>query len=678
MGTDPIRIRLFCLGHFRAERDGSPLDEQEGVQRKPLTLLKTLIALGGRNVPEDQLIESVWPEADGDAAHRSFSSTLHRLRAMLGKEALPLRQKQLTLDARQVWCDLLAFEAALAEADAASTAGEPAGVASAIERAVALYRGPFLEGEFDPPDILSTRERLHGRFLRALREGGALLERSAQSAGAIRLYQKGIEVDPVAEDLYQWLIRLYRQGGSTAEAEAVYQRLRRNLEAQGGIAPSAETEGARRAINPQLPERKTEATTNGEESTVPTAPAWVETVVPHGGEVHSLAVLPLTNMSGDRALDYFSDGLAEDLITDLSQYAQLAVVARNSSFQYKGRAVDVRQVGRDLGVRYVLEGSVRAGEEKDRLRITFQLADTATGSHLWAERFDRTLEDVFTLQMEIVDRVAVALDQKLVGGDRVLTWRRSSKSYESFKLFRRGLELTLQYSRYVHSEAIRLLAEATTIDPGFTMAWGILGWQYLIAYEYGWSEDRDQDLEHASECAHQALAINPADPFGHQLLARIACDQEDYEEAIRESRISAETEPGDPFGWVAYGSLLGRAGDPARGVEATQRGIALYPARWAVADLVLGMNYLMLEKCEQAIESLRKAIPLYRSSNAVALLAVAYVETGQLEAARALVPEILTRDPYFDPSTNLLVTGNRVKGYAERVIKALRAAGLKC
>jgi DNA-binding SARP family transcriptional activator len=235
-------IRVYCLGHFRVEKDGAPLDGASRAQRKPLDLLKTLIALGGENVPEQQITDALWPDSDGDAAKQNFRTTLHRLRALIGPDALPLTRGSLSLDARLVWSDVHELAGHLQRAEGFLDSADASGAGQPALQAAALYTGPFLDGEFEPPEILTTREKLHGRFLRVLSEAGRALEKAGQPGEAIRLYQKGMEADPIAEELAQALMRAQLKEGRPSEAAAVYQRLRRSLEAQGPIAPSAETE----------------------------------------------------------------------------------------------------------------------------------------------------------------------------------------------------------------------------------------------------------------------------------------------------------------------------------------------------------------------------------------------------------------------------------------------------
>jgi TolB-like protein len=668
--TASAPIRIFCLGHFRLERGGEGADAPFALARKPLELLKTLIALGGENVPEQQLTDSVWPDLDGDAAHGAFASTLHRLRQVLGGEALTLRQRQLTLDANHVWCDCRELALAFGEAEAALDMGDSSAAGKALDEVLALYRGPFLEGEFDPPEILVARDRLHGRMLRALREAAGLLERNGERDAAIRLYQKGAEADPIAEELVQPLLRLLQREGRASEAEAVYQRLRRNLEAQGGIAPSAETEAVRRA-----PTRSTvhvEPAARSENTT-----AAVETIpLP---EKPSLAVLPLTNMSGDPTLDYFSDGLAEDLITDLSQYAQLSVVARNSSFAYRGRAVDVREIGRDLGVGYVLEGSVRESEEKDRVRITFQLADAASGAHIWAERYDRELKDVFALQEEIVDKVTLAIDVRLAEGEHMIGRRRSTRSFEAYKAVRRAIECFELRTPEQNDQALRLVPQALAIDPNYSYAWGLLAHCHITPVNAGWSADPERDLAGAEDYAKKALALEPHQADSMLAMGNLHQLRGNFEEALHWARQAVEFNPRHAPATAFVGTVLIYSGDVPGGLSWMEKGLAMspQPAAWMYAHA--GTGYLLIGQPGKAMQFLRQSLmraPGYLLP-AVLMILVQH-ESGNTKDAAERFADVLRVSPRFsEEMLNGMLSRVRDSGFRARVRGALHAAGMK-
>jgi len=242
------RLRVYTLGRFVVEVDGEPLRFSARTKRKPLELLKVLVALGGSEAAVARLAEALWPDADGDRAYGAFSITLNRTRKLVGRDALVLRGARLSLDPQQCWVDVLAFGDWLEQAS--RHAGERAAAAAweALEQALALYRGAFLEGEFDLPEILSAREKWHGLFLRHVKRFGEFFAEAGEPGRAIELYQRGIEVDDLAEELYQRLMGCLAKAGRLAEALAVYQRCHETLRAAFAVEPAPETRAVHEAL----------------------------------------------------------------------------------------------------------------------------------------------------------------------------------------------------------------------------------------------------------------------------------------------------------------------------------------------------------------------------------------------------------------------------------------------
>jgi TolB-like protein/Tfp pilus assembly protein PilF len=223
----------------------------------------------------------------------------------------------------------------------------------------------------------------------------------------------------------------------------------------------------------------------------------------------SIAVLPFQNMSGDPEQEYFADGIVEDIITALSRFRQLFVIARNSSFTYKGRAVDVKQIGRELGVRYVLEGSVR--KAGNRLRITGQLVDALTGAHLWADRFDGGLEDIFDLQDQVTMSVVGAIAPKLDQAEIERAKRKPTENLDAYDYYLRGMASYHQWTREGISEALRLFYRAIELDPDFASAYGMAAFCYTRRKAHGWMTDRDQEIAEMSRLAWRAVELGKDD-----------------------------------------------------------------------------------------------------------------------------------------------------------------------
>ena len=232
----------------------------------------------------------------------------------------------------------------------------------------------------------------------------------------------------------------------------------------------------------------------------------------------SLAVLPFKNMSEDAQQDYFSDGFTDTLITDLAQLRQLVVIARNSTFTYKGKAVDVRQVGQELGVRYILEGSVQRAE--GRVRINTQLVDAGTGKHLWATRFDRPFDDIFAVQDTITRKIVAALDVELVEGEQARVWRRTTESPEAYDVFLQGREHALRFTKQDTASARALYTQALTLAPKFAAAMSELGWTYLVDADL-WGVSPDESWEKMRGAAESAIALDDTLGEGYSVLEAV-------------------------------------------------------------------------------------------------------------------------------------------------------------
>jgi LuxR family transcriptional regulator, maltose regulon positive regulatory protein len=246
----PWNLKVFTLGRFELLKEDKPIPSSRKIQQKPLMMLKVMIALGGKGVKEEQLSDILWAEADGDDAHNSFITTQHRLRQLIGYEnAIQHKEGQLTLDDRQCWVDVWAFEWLLGQAEAEKKRGAAENAVQCIEKAIHLYKGPFLADEIDQSWIISTRERCRSRFIRSLTWLGHYWQDQEEWEKAIVSYQRGLEIDDVAEDLYQQLMICFRELGRQAEALSVYQRCRKALSGILGIAPSPKTEAIFRSLS---------------------------------------------------------------------------------------------------------------------------------------------------------------------------------------------------------------------------------------------------------------------------------------------------------------------------------------------------------------------------------------------------------------------------------------------
>jgi TolB-like protein/tetratricopeptide (TPR) repeat protein len=271
----------------------------------------------------------------------------------------------------------------------------------------------------------------------------------------------------------------------------------------------------------------------------------------------AIAVLPFANMSGEAEQEYFSDGISEDIITALSRLRWFLVIARNSSFVYKGRAVHIRQVAEELGVRYVVDGSVR--KSGDRVRITAQLNDVTTGSHIWAERYDRALTDVFTVQDEITDSIAASIQPQLYAAESFRAQRKPPDNMDAWDLVMRALSHYWRVTREDHLVAQALLEKAIAIDPGYGQALGVLASSYAFSSHMGWM-DMAAALPNAERVARAAIGADSEDAWAHAALGHVYLFQRRFDDSLAEFELALRLNPNFALAHGYYGLSLSYSG----------------------------------------------------------------------------------------------------------------------
>jgi adenylate cyclase len=284
----------------------------------------------------------------------------------------------------------------------------------------------------------------------------------------------------------------------------------------------------------------------------------------------SIAVLPFTNMSGDRDQEYFSDGITDDLITDLSRGPDIFVIARTSAFTYKGKPVKVQEVGRELGVKYVLEGSVR--KAGDRIRIDTQLVDATTGADLWAERYDRPLQDIFSLQDDIVQRIVTTLNLQLtLWKEHGILARKRSHNLDAYDDFLRGWEYAWRFTKEGNAKARQMFEKAIELDPNYADAYRSLGFTYWFAWVNQWSQN-SHALDRALQLSQQAVALDESLPEAHIVLSYTYMSERQYDQAITEAERAIALDPNSGSGYGSMASALANSGKPAEALAA--RGVS--------------------------------------------------------------------------------------------------------
>jgi adenylate cyclase len=416
-----------------------------------------------------------------------------------------------------------------------------------------------------------------------------------------------------------------------------------------------------------------------EENALPVASAVP--AAPQLPDKPSIAVLAFTNMSGDPTQEYFSDGITEDIITGLSRFSELFVIARNSSFQYKGKSPDIRQVGRELGVRYVLEGSIRRAG--DRVRISAQLIDAVTGAHRWAERYDRELKDVFAVQDEVSRAVVATLVAHVNKAEAERTLLKPPATWTAYDFFMRASDIYSSKWRSSYNaadvyDARQLLERSISLDPSYARAYATLSHTHLLAWLFRLDEDylSPAALERAHRLAWRAVQLDPNLPIGHASLGMVMTFEGQHEQSIAAFEKATALNP-NYTDWRFCMALV-RAGDPARAVQVLETHMRYDPFYVPSVPLTLGIARYYLKEYSEALPPLREFTS--RSPNVSQghiWLAANLAQLGRLDAARAEAAEALRIDPKYtiDGTARRLALNKRPED-TEHFFDGLRKAGL--
>ncbi len=389
----------------------------------------------------------------------------------------------------------------------------------------------------------------------------------------------------------------------------------------------------------------------------------------------SIAVLPFTNMSGDPEQEFLADGLAEDIITALSKISEMFVIARNSTFAYKGKSPDIRQVAEELGVRSVLEGSIRRAG--NRVRITAQLIDAESGSHLWAERYDRQVVDIFDLQDEITQEIVTALEVKMTKGEQIRVRRRQTNNLDAWDAYVRALSHLIRFTREDNAMAQELGTRAANLDPDFAAAHTLLAFTHQADARLGWAQSSAEALELGVNAALRALAIDENDADAHAMLGTLRAMQHRYDEGLEAGRRAIKLAPSaaDHYVWSAVTlNLVGRAEEAVNLIEKAMRLSPFYP------DYYLGIiaqSYRLLGRFDDAIAADKERLAR-NPGNAFSdfRLAAVYSELGREEDAKFHVQEALRKNPHFSLELVRQTDPYADEGEMEHYLELLRKAGV--
>jgi adenylate cyclase len=389
----------------------------------------------------------------------------------------------------------------------------------------------------------------------------------------------------------------------------------------------------------------------------------------------SIAVLPFTNMSGDPAQDYFADGITEDLTTDLSRIFGLFVVARNSSFAYKGRSVDLRTVSQELGVRYVLEGSVR--RVGDQIRINAQLIDGNSGGHLWAERFDGTMANVFALQDDVNRKIVAALEVSLTAADEKRLVQPETTSPEAYDLLLRGFEQLNRFSRDSIAEARGLFTRAATLDPNYARAYANIAQTYAVEVNRNWAQDRERSTRLGLEFAEKALALDDSIPQIYLTRSTLYLSQRKHQAALEAAQRTIEMHPNYADGYASLAFIQSFSGQLEASLEYLDRSRKINPLSTGIYLEIEGRVLFLLERYADALSILEDAIQRNPAVDRIHLiLAATYAELGRLDDASWSVEEALSINPDISLEKERRGANYMHASDLDHYIEALRKAGV--
>ena len=392
-------------------------------------------------------------------------------------------------------------------------------------------------------------------------------------------------------------------------------------------------------------------------------------------EKPSIAVLPFDNLSGEADQEYLADGLTDEIITVLSKVPNLFVIARHSTFTYKGKAVSVKQVAEEQGVRYVLEGSVR--RSGDRIRINARMIDALTGHLIWAERYDREFKDVFALQDDITQNIMIALQVELTGGEELRLLHTRAGSPEAFEYLQKSRVHYYRYNKEDNAIARQLAARAARISPDNPVLWTWMAWYDFNDSRFGWSADPEASFNRAAELARKAYALDPSNSGTNRLLGALSLFHGRHDEAISYARKAVELAPSNARELATLAWILCYSGYPEEAIPLLQKAIRLSPYHPAWFTAVLGLAYMMTEDYDQAIAAHahlleRKSLLQFAYSRLAGINAI----LGNGEKAREYAAALLRIKPNFTIQEWAKSLPYKNPDDLERELSALRLAGL--
>jgi TolB-like protein len=623
------RIHLTLFGGFEAKRlEGGKVSLPT---RKAEALLAILACRMGESQLRERLIALLWGDRSDQQARHSLSQTLSSIRAACDVGPLFVTDGEaVALHPQSVEGDVVEFRH---KADSDSIAE--------LRRATELYRGPLLEG-FRLRDagfeewLVVERARLHEQAIRALTALARLQLADGDNDGAAAALSCALALDPLAEDIHRRLVRLHLDRGAYNAVIRQYRQCSDILKRELGTAPEPATTAlyheALRAAGQadEQPRRPAQATPaggmpNGRQS--PVEADWAD-------DRPSIAVLPFVNMSDAVEQRYFSDGITEDIITELSRFRELFVVARNSSFRYRGDT-DARRIAEQLGVRFVVEGSVRRGG--DCLRIAVHLIEASTETELWGERFDRDISAVFAVQDEVVQMIVAKVAGQLELAEARRARRKHTENLAAYDCHLRGLACVHSDERQDLAQARMWFEKAASLDPGYAAP---LAMSAMVEAVEGFYGQLQEHLDRACKLANAAIALDPNDSWAHCALGYINLKRRSRDMAEFYFRKAMSLNPNEPDHLALFALHQVSIGDPALALELMDKAELLDPAAppWYLAHRAYALY--ASERFGEAADALERQVP--RPYWDTCVLAACHARLGRMREARSCLVQALT------------------------------------
>jgi adenylate cyclase len=586
-----MRIDLRLLGRFGATVDTRPPRIVQMSAPRRRAVLAYLALQPTHTETRERLAALIWGDATDHQARQSLRQCLVALRKEFqaaGPDPLVIERDVVGLDPSRVNVDAREFMS-LAASDAADD----------LDRAVDLYKGEFLDGL--ELDIEPFNDWLRGERSRISTAAAVAFERAAtrnDSAGdgprALRAAERLVALDPLQESAQRRLLRLLAKykgrDAALAHAEKLAALIRRELDSD----LDDETAALIAEIRAQPATPAAPAPRRPEPLPLPATP--------------SIAVLPFTNLSDDPAQAYFADGVTEDITTALSRLRWLFVIARNSAYAYKDKPMDVRAIARELGVRYVLEGSVRAVGQ--RIRITGQLIDAEKGKHIWAQKYDRELHDIFAVQDDITEHIVAAIEPHLYAEEGYRAATQPPENVDVWGMVVQAIGLINKFGRAHNQEAQRLLRRAIEIDPNYARAHAILSWAIWWATLYYYFSDRYEGYRQSARHAEQAMLLDQNEPWARMVLGLNLSTAGLHERALAEHEAALNVNPSFALGRMTYGWALLRAGRFEESIAETAKALRMSPmdSFLGLYTAIHGLALLAARRFAEALPHLRESV----------------------------------------------------------------------